>query len=149
MASSNSTPHTLYHQPRSLFVANFIGTSNVIRDRVAGTDQTQGHTEHGFAFLLRDTSRFERGAPVSLTVRPEKTVVHPAGTTLPVGVNHLDGVIESVVFLGESTTFLVRVGTELMRAKRFIDDAGGLDIGARVVLAWKPADTNAFSETHS
>ena len=49
------------------------------------------------------------------------------------------GTIEGVVFLGESTTYLVRVDGVLMRAKQFLDaSAVGTSVGTPVVLSWLP-----------
>jgi spermidine/putrescine transport system ATP-binding protein len=139
------TPHALYRHPNSLFVANFIGTSNVIQDRVAERTDRFLRTERGFIVPLGAQPTPDRGAAIALAVRPDKTIVQAAGTDLPGEANRLEGVIEGVVFLGESTTFLVRAGDDLMRAKRFVDDGASLHTGSSVVLAWQPADTTAFA----
>jgi ABC-type Fe3+/spermidine/putrescine transport system ATPase subunit len=86
-----------------------------------------------------------RGARVALAVRPEKISMHRGSILAEDGANRVDGVVESIVFLGESTTYLVRVGSDLFRAKRF-DSVETHDItaGTPVTLTWLPRDTSAF-----
>jgi hypothetical protein len=71
--------------------------------------------------------------------------VHRGSGQTEDGTNRVDGGIESIVILGESTMYLVRVGSDLFRAKRF-DSAETQDItaGTPVSLTWLPRDTSAF-----
>jgi spermidine/putrescine transport system ATP-binding protein len=139
------TPHALYHHPQSLFVANFIGTSSTLFDHVAGFDNGMLRTTRGFVAPILPGTTPSSGASVVLAIRPEKIVVEQTPSTPTDTRNRVDGVIESVVFLGESTTYLVRVGTDLFRAKRFHEaDSRALAARDRVTLSWLPEDTNAF-----
>jgi spermidine/putrescine transport system ATP-binding protein len=139
------TPRALYHHPRSLFVANFIGTSNILRDRVAGIESGQLRTERGFIAPAAPSFAPPAGTIVAMAIRPENIVLRIVPDSLPSGSNHLLGTIESVVFLGESTTFLVRAGGVLFRVKQFQDsDAREMSAETPVVLHWLPRDTNVF-----
>jgi spermidine/putrescine ABC transporter ATP-binding subunit len=141
------TPRALYQRPRSLFVANFIGTSNVLRDRVARVTSETLSTERGFVVPAGASETLAPGTTIALAVRPEKVTIGPPfnGRDRDAAINRVDGMLENVVFLGESTTYLVRAGGDLLRAKRVREDgAAHLAQGAPVTLSWLPGDTSAF-----
>ena len=144
------TPYTLYHHPQSLFVANFIGTSSTLFDHVTRVENGRLRTAHGFAAPISPGSTPTPGTPVVLAIRPEKIVVEQSLSDPADTRNRVHGVIESVVFLGESTTYLVRVGNDLFRAKRFHEsDTRLLATGDEVTLSWLPEDTSAFVDDRS
>jgi ABC-type Fe3+/spermidine/putrescine transport system ATPase subunit len=144
------TPYALYHRPQSLFVANFIGTSSTLFDHVVQVENGRLQTARGFAARISSDPTPSPGTPVVLAIRPEKIVVEQLRSK-PVGArNRVQGVIESVVFLGESTTYLVRVGNDLFRAKRFHEaDTRVLATGDGATLSWLPEDTSVFFEDRS
>lgn len=142
------TPQTLYHHPRSLFVANFIGTSNILPDRIERVENGHLRTERGFVVPVTTGAVPASGSRLFITVRPEKISLSSTSDAPRAGTNTVSGTIESVVFLGESTTYLVRVDNVIFRAKQFVDsNAAELTAGAPVVLSWQPRDTNAFPES--
>ena len=67
------TPQELYYQPRTAFVAGFVGDSN----QYAGTVQEQSEhvativTEHGVRLLSYSSQPVPLGSPVTLFIRPE------------------------------------------------------------------------------
>jgi spermidine/putrescine transport system ATP-binding protein len=144
------TPYALYHHPQSLFVANFIGTSSTVIDRITRVENGRLRTTRGFTAPITPGLTSSPGTSVVLAVRPEKIVVERSSSPPVEGRNRVQGVIESVVFLGESTTYLVRVGNESFRAKRFHEaDTRVLAAGDPVILSWLPEDTNAFIDDPS
>ncbi len=139
------TPYALYHHPQSLFVANFIGTSSTLFDHVAQIDDAMLRTAGGFVAPSPPSANLSSGTSVVLAIRPEKIVVEQTQSEQTDTRNRVNGVIESVVFLGESTTYLVRVGNDLFRAKRFHEaDTQAVADGDCVTLSWLPRDTNVF-----
>jgi spermidine/putrescine transport system ATP-binding protein len=139
------TPQTLYHHPRSLFVANFIGTSNILPDRVDHVENGLARTERGLMASVTPGAALPPGSQIFLTVRPEKISIASELEAPRAGTNRVTGIIESVVFLGESTTYLVRVDNMIFRAKQFVDsNVAEMTAGAPVVLSWLPRDTHAF-----
>jgi spermidine/putrescine transport system ATP-binding protein len=139
------TPEGLYHRPRSLFVANFIGTSSVLHDRARMIDGDLLRTERGFAARVEPGFAASPGTAVALAVRPEKIALRGEADAIPPELNRVRGVVETVVFLGESTTSLVRVGEEIFRVKQFHDAAHRRTLeGSRVMLTWSPEDTSIF-----
>ena len=139
------TPQALYRHPRSLFVANFIGTSNILPDRINRIESGLALTDRGLVAPVANGPALAPGARVFLAVRPEKLSIAKEQKALAPGTNQLSGIIESVVFLGESTTYLIRVGDVLIRAKQFVDSSvAEMTAGVGVVLSWLPRDTAAF-----
>jgi ABC-type Fe3+/spermidine/putrescine transport system ATPase subunit len=78
-------------------------------------------------------------------VRPEQVALRGFTDAEEPNLNHVVGTVETVVFLGESTTCLVRVDDTVMRVKQFHDAAHrGTSEGVQVMLTWSPGDTSAF-----
>jgi spermidine/putrescine ABC transporter ATP-binding subunit len=139
------TPEALYHQPRSLFVASFIGTSTILPDRIASIERGMMHTDRGFIAPVGPGMSVSPGTAVSLAIRPENISVEPATRASDDRSNRVPGTIESVVFLGESTTYFVRVDGGRLRAKRFHEaETCRPSVGDAVMLAWRPEDTNVY-----
>ncbi len=85
-------PRSIYHSPRNVFVADFIGKANFF-DGVAEA----GKVRVGAATLAIDPpARFITGAPVRLACRPEKIVLGEAGGS----GNRLPGTVIFVRDLG-------------------------------------------------
>ena len=118
-----ATPATIYHSPESEYVADFIGSTNLIPGvlREAGAVGEACVVEIGessCAGVLAAAA--PRGAAVALTIRPESIRIESArgGTTQEVAaLGVLAGTVRSSVFLGESTDFLVDVGGVEIRAR--------------------------------
>jgi len=69
------SPTEIYREPRSLFVADFIGETNQIRSTVTGP----GSLALGKARLKGQTSSLQPGQAVIATIRPEDIVPHEPG----------------------------------------------------------------------
>ena len=76
VAEQVDTPSTLYANPRTLFVADFIGTMNVLPARVHRRD---GFLAAGPWRLPLPDPAWPDGAEASVAVRPEDLLIDPAG----------------------------------------------------------------------
>ncbi|MFF3395297.1 ABC transporter ATP-binding protein [Streptomyces sp. NPDC002669] len=141
-------PADLYENPRTTFVANFLGTSNLIEAEVvsAGTDIVV--SAGGGKLRLptdRCTARATEGGKLLLGVRPEKISLAPADETdtIAEGRNRVTGRIVDSSFIGVSTQYVVEspAGKELQVYEQNIDRRAGLTPGTEVVLHWNPAHT--------
>ncbi|MDX2313043.1 MAG: putative 2-aminoethylphosphonate ABC transporter ATP-binding protein [Gammaproteobacteria bacterium] len=65
------TPLEIYREPRTSFVADFIGTMNFVPGTICGPDSVR----YGQLELACDTDGLARGTPVTIAVRPEDIVV--------------------------------------------------------------------------
>jgi spermidine/putrescine transport system ATP-binding protein len=138
----------LYEQPRTEFVASFLGNSNLIDARLRGVDGDLARIEtHDGARLLVPADRIgpHEGADVRVGVRPEKIALLPAGQEVRSDANVLRGTVIVAAFLGVSIQYLVRAagGEELTVVAQNSDGAepDSLGAGREVQLAWKPRHT--------
>ena len=76
VAEQVDTPWRLYANPRTLFVADFIGTMNIVPARVL---RAEGVLAAGSWRLALPETAWPDGATVQLAVRPEDLVIDPAG----------------------------------------------------------------------
>ncbi|MFE7428250.1 ABC transporter ATP-binding protein [Streptomyces sp. NPDC057545] len=144
-------PADLYENPRTTFVANFLGTSNLIEAEIvdAGTEGGEVVVTAGGGKLRlpreRCTAPLVNGGRLLLGVRPEKISVVPAddaGATAD-GRNRVTGRITDSSFIGVSTQYVVEspAGKALQVYEQNVERRAGLTAGAEVVLHWNPAHT--------
>ena len=143
-------PREVYERPRTRFVAGFIGTSNLITARVRAMDATTAVLDCGADEALVvpevDTVAAAVGAPLDLTVRPEKIVLsaeQPAA-----GRCRLRGRVNEVVYLGTSTQYAIATlgGTELSVFVQNASDAS--DVAERddnIWISWRPEHSLALA----
>ncbi|MER5544723.1 ABC transporter ATP-binding protein [Streptomyces sp. NPDC001118] len=151
------SPTDLYENPNTTFVANFLGTSNLIEAEV--------DTENGADIVLkaaggklvlpkaRCSAPTKAGGKVLVGIRPEKislTHADDAGD-IPEGRNRLTGKIADASFIGVSTQYVIDspVCDELAVYVQNIERDGRLVPGADVVLHWSPAHTFGLDATQS
>ncbi|MFE6742688.1 ABC transporter ATP-binding protein [Streptomyces tubercidicus] len=142
-------PADLYENPATTFVANFLGTSNLIAAEVTEAGGEQLLLKAADATLRLPAARCgtpaRKGEKVLAGVRPEKvslTHADDAGA-LPDGRNRLPGRIKDASFIGVSTQYVVEVPGlgELAVYEQNVERDGRLVPGAAVVLHWNPAHT--------
>ncbi|MDH6224687.1 spermidine/putrescine transport system ATP-binding protein [Streptomyces sp. MJP52] len=145
-------PADLYENPATTFVANFLGTSNLIEAEVASTAGGEILVRAGGGGLGVPAGRCSApagtGARLLVGVRPEKaalTLADEAGR-IPDGRNRVTGVITEASFLGVSTQYLVDspAGKGLAVYAQNVDRDPRLAPGAQVVLHWDRAHTFAL-----
>jgi spermidine/putrescine ABC transporter ATP-binding subunit len=139
------TPSTIYRQPRTLFVARFIGESNLwegtVRHRQA--DGVRFVTSTGLDLLV-EAGHAVDGEPAVLSVRPEAVAIMPAGDEAGRRfANRLEGTVEDVSYVGASTAYRVRIAPDLsMRVQRpntgtdGQGERGVFTANDRVALGW-------------
>ncbi len=138
------TPKDIYQRPANLFVATFIGKSNVLSGR---TVRAGAHCwvefKNGYR-VSADNVRpeYRRDAEVILSVRPEELLLaaEPEG-----GAEGIRAVIDDSVFLGSNTHYFVTMETgekaEIIQ-ESMIDSI--LPPGARILLTVKTEKINIF-----
>jgi spermidine/putrescine transport system ATP-binding protein len=141
-----AAPRELYERPATSFVADFIGTSNlllldhpVVVDGVATSSIGEGQ---------RLSARFDQAepfgdAPIQVTVRPERISVH-RGDGLPV-VREVDSVVRGrvteLVYLGSLTQVAVDLVTGAAVVVHALSDSEvvrDVSPGDQVVVTWPP-----------
>ncbi|MFG3156218.1 ABC transporter ATP-binding protein [Streptomyces sp. NPDC048219] len=142
-------PAELYENPRTTFVANFLGTSNLIEAEVVSTSGDDLVVKAAGDKLAlpgaRCSAPAQAGGKVLVGVRPEKISLTHAddGGSVPEGRNRITGKISNTSFIGVSTQYVVDCAAcpEFEVYVQNIDRDARLAPGADVVLHWNPAHT--------
>ena len=140
------TPAEIYENPRTAFVAKFIGESNFFEGRVV--ERAAGHwvvrREDGESFKVPSHPGLSEGSEARIAVRPEwMDVCTPGG--IPPGENALSGVVRDIIYLGETMHLIVTVPgsgdvTVAVRNEGQLIKPLGWKRGDRVAVAWLPED---------
>jgi spermidine/putrescine transport system ATP-binding protein len=135
-------PADLYERPRSTFVANFLGQSNLLPGTVdsAFGDSVDVRLETGVVSADAGRSTVTSGE-VWVGFRPEKVVLQrPGEGAATAGAeNRLEGgIVSDVSFVGVSTQYLVRVpsGQELMVFEQNTGGRPTFVVGDKADLVW-------------
>jgi iron(III) transport system ATP-binding protein len=95
----------IFHRPRTRFVADFIGRTNLV-EGVAVTPDTLAR---GGVRLRVAGGGLKPGAPVAVSIRPHEIELVAAADVAVAGVNALRGTVERASFLGDSVDYHVAV----------------------------------------
>jgi spermidine/putrescine transport system ATP-binding protein len=139
------TPEDLYDRPRTPFVADFIGTTNLLSGTVA---EIRGGTAI-IALGSGDTCVIGAngcipGRLVQLSVRPESIRLDRVESSREPGANgeagRLRGAVEHIAYLGSAVQYHARTEGGLAVSVLAPRNGPRFEPGDRVVLAWSPAD---------
>jgi spermidine/putrescine transport system ATP-binding protein len=101
------SPRELYEHPATRFVANFIGTSNILTGRLERKGDAWALAGLGpdQRVLVTDAGETSQGHEVELAVRPEKMVLRAEHEPPPPDRCALRVTVTEVVYLGTSTQY--------------------------------------------
>lgn len=99
-------PHEIYLNPKNKFVANFIGTTNLLNGRVEGQNKAVSIEVEGVT--LQSTFMKEYSGAVVYSVRPEQVILKNKNSN---ELGLVAGVIDVATFLGESVIYKVRLAS--------------------------------------
>jgi putative spermidine/putrescine transport system ATP-binding protein len=133
----------LYDRPASLFVADFIGESNILRGRF----ERDGA---GGGWIRRGTSRWrvgqaaaeqagvDGGATAALVVRPERIRMLAPADEVPASSNVVEATVDDVLHLGSDRKYGLRLSDGQRAAVREPRDGAGRQWqrGDAVTLVW-------------
>ena len=140
--SQIGTPAEIYEAPNSRYVADFVGSVNMLEGKVAKVAGGKVDIEgiDGFAMTVQSPASPAKGATVWLAIRPEKlriTRKKPTGSA-----NAVQGEVWDIAYLGDMTVVNVRlpsgkvVKASMVNAERTVDDP--LGYGETVWLSFAP-----------
>ena len=137
------TPAELYENPRTTFVANFLGQSNLLEAEVVDASGARLVLNVAGTRLGVSKSRASATAGrVWLGVRPEKVGIAEATDTLGDELDVIEGgVVSDTSFVGVSTQYLVRMPWQ-QELSVFEQNTGARRVlapGTAVKLHWNPA----------
>ena len=119
------TPTDIYNEPKSAFVADFIGDSNIFSGTIVGDRKVRFL---GKTFDMVDD--FELNEKVDVVVRPEDVFL------VDEGLGQVDGVITSSIFKGVHYEMVMQIG----KSELVIQDTLERKTGTRASAIIKPDD---------
>ena len=138
------SPREIYETPHNRFVADFIGTMNLLEGSVISS--AADHAVMTCPLLGTDvtfatTRSLPIGEPVALALRPERVTLASEAA----GPNRLQGHIQALAYHGGSSVYRVALANgsllQVTRPNRVEQPGEAFDIGAAVTLAWPPQAT--------
>ena len=146
------TPAEIYENPRTAFVAKFIGESNFfdgIAERRNGRSWEVARRGGG-RFLVPDSAAIREGGAVRIAVRPEWMDVWRS-ESVPEGENAVGGTIRDVIYLGETMHVIVTVPgcedvTVAVRNEGQLIKPLPWKRGDQAAVAWLPEDCQILEE---
>ena len=120
------TPTEIYEHPQTVFVAGFVGTSNLLEGQAAQAIVGDSHP---------------------IAIRPEKIHMVAPSATIPTDAHYAEGVVQESIYLGATTRYSVRLDEGTLLSVLDIPlspshtDAFHPTVGNRVRLWWEPTHT--------
>ena len=127
-------PREVYEEPATAYVADFLGVSNLMSATVEGpADGGRCRVRLGSFVLEAGQGAVGATGEVKVTIRPERVGLDPHGTA---GDNRVPGMVERLVYLGNSTQLIVRTanGDTLQALTQNRGDGPGLEQGTPVSI---------------
>jgi iron(III) transport system ATP-binding protein len=91
------TPQEIYQQPRSAFVADFVGKTNPLQAQWVSPGRFNWH---GLELTCQQSSALTLGETVTLALRPEDIVLHDDASPNELGNNRCEAQVQDLEFLG-------------------------------------------------
>jgi spermidine/putrescine transport system ATP-binding protein len=138
-------PEELYERPATRFVADFMGTTNLLRGRLEAIDGSvaQVRLEAGDRCRALAADGLAVGSEVELSIRPEAVVVAAPGDG---GPGAIEGRIEQVAYLGPAVQYQIHsqggaivIALAPKTGRRFA-------VGDDVEVRWAPDDALVVSQ---
>jgi putative spermidine/putrescine transport system ATP-binding protein len=136
------TPHGLYNEPSTEFVASFIGENNALDGVVERVDARQCHVAlpgglNATALAIGDISA---GAPVHLTIRPERIGLSNAVVQSD---NRFQAKVDDRIYHSDHQRLLARLANgQVLTVK--IGPEATMPAGEAINLCWATSDCRAF-----
>lgn len=140
-----ATPGEIYEQPKTRFIAEFVGDVNILEGKVIGQENglwRVGTNASASPLTIDDPDEvLNEGQAVAIAIRPEKMVIR-RGPPSPDAQNVLTGEVWDIGYLGDWTVYRVKLASgEILRvsranASRFVDNP--IDWDEEVHLTFVP-----------
>jgi putative spermidine/putrescine transport system ATP-binding protein len=133
------TPREVYEQPRTHFVTDFIGESNILPVRVIDVDQQYARLQlDGFSIAAPRRDQVSPGQQLSLVIRPEHILMGAEAERR--GLNQLKGRVTKQLYHGSLIRYELRIGEHALVAESQNTLAQQVfPVGAEVSVGWHPA----------
>lgn len=120
VVEQQGTPQEIYLRPRTPFIADFMGASNMIRGRIVeikGPSSVLVEADEGRFPMVASFSgeKAPLGASVVVAFRPELTSILTGEA--PAEWNRISGRVEAALFFGEFVEYSVNIGSLRLKAR--------------------------------
>ena len=135
-----ASPSEIYNQPKTRFVANFIGESNIFTGEVKKMEDHIAEIKVEQGNVKMELSGFEQGEQIHVCVRPE--VMKYSKT--PVDGFSLEGTVKNVIFVGAQYRTLVTMDNGYDVKINRVKHDNDLKEGDRIYLYWDLDDATGI-----
>ncbi len=126
------TPEELYERPATRFVADFIGSTNLLR----GVVEADGSIRLSSGELTRAVhDALGPGSEVEISIRPESIDLVAPGSPGAIG-----GQVEQAAYLGTNLSYQVRTAGGLILSVLVPKAGPRLPVGSDVAVSWSPSE---------
>ena len=126
------TPEELYDRPATRFVADFIGSTNLLR----GVIESDGSIRLSSGEIGRAAhDGLGPGAEVEISLRPEAIELVPADAA-----GAIRGEVEQAAYLGTNLSYQVRTAGGLVLSVLASKTGIRLPVGSEVAVTWQPSE---------
>jgi len=141
------TPEELYERPATPFVADFIGTTNLLRGTLeeSGTTTAVVLLESGDRCRVGPVQRAV-GASIEVSVRPEAIRLERRNGTARSAPDWLGATVEQVAYLGSAVQYRLRTGGGQAISVLAGRHDTRLERGDDVELTWSPTEALVLDE---
>jgi len=134
-------PADIYELPKTVFVANFLGQSNLFSGHSEGTEGENVLVRaHDHVFKVPSKRNSAPGNSIIVGIRPEKLTLVDASDehTIPAHHNRIHGTVTDASFTGVSTQYLVQTpwGQEITVFEQNVAISELSRVGDPVVVHW-------------
>ncbi len=148
------SPEELYYNPKTAFVAGFVGDSNRWRGRVLDSDKksTKVETDSGLIMQVANSQTIpKKGDAVDIFVRPESITLHKNDTGMTNLDNSISGTVSSILFNGANSRSILKTGSgeEIVVTLPQTGEYGHLKAGDKMKLHWRTDVTKCFAADSS
>jgi len=102
-------PADIYENPATKYIANFIGSANLLPVTIAGFQPGNGvelqHEPSNTVFHATTDQSYKAGDKTTLALRPEKILIDKS--PIPDCDNQLQGIVKEIAYLGKISTYRV------------------------------------------
>ncbi|RWD40118.1 ABC transporter ATP-binding protein, partial [Mesorhizobium sp.] len=138
-------PSEIYDEPADLFVADFVGKTNLLSGKVAGHsgNLVEVALADGTVIAARKRTSLRQDEAVAVSLRPESLSLGAPGS------GRLNGIIRNRIFLGSTAEYAIEVGgigTLLAKADHLIGSKNLFKPGEPVAIGFTAGTPLAFPD---
>ncbi|TIM38528.1 MAG: ABC transporter ATP-binding protein [Mesorhizobium sp.] len=138
-------PSEIYDEPADLFVADFVGKTNLLSGKVAGHsgNLVEVALADGTVIAARKRTSLRQDEAVAVSLRPESLSLGAPGS------GRLNGIVRNRIFLGSTAEYAIEVGgigTLLAKADHLIGSGNLFKPGEPVAIGFTSGTPLAFPD---